>query len=131
MPVTKQILKKTPTQVAVKFVGSGGGSNTLSIVDMALADETIDTPNVYVTITGFQFSVDSLTTVRRNSSNVLVLTDGQDSWYTAQALGVAINDGPSANVDVVFGGNGTIIMTLSKTAGFAIPNRQLLKEFQK
>lgn len=131
MAVTKQILKKTPTQVAVKFVGVGGGSNSLTILDMALPDETVDTPNVYVTITGLSFTVDGLTSVNRNSANVLVLTEGQDSWYTSQALGAAINDQAAANVHISFTGNGTVIMTLSKSAGFAIPNRQLLAEYQK
>jgi hypothetical protein len=131
MAVTKYILKKTPTQVAVKFVGAGGGTSSLTIADMTLDDETVDTPNVKVNITGFSFTVDGLTTVTRNNAVVLSLTEGQDSWYTTQALGASISEQAQANVEVSFGGNGTIIMTLSKSEGFAVPDRQLLKDYER
>jgi len=131
MAVTKTILKKIPTQASVKFVGTGGGTATLALDELALADETFDAANARVTITGLLFTVEGGATISRNNEVVVSLTEGQENWYLSQGYGFTIDQGASSNLVVAMTGNGTIQLTLSKPEGYKIPDRQLLQEYQR
>jgi hypothetical protein len=117
---TVTVLKKNPSQVIASFLGTGSG--TLELADMATDYEILDAPNAQVNINAVMFSVSGTTTVKRNTTNVLTLTDGQDTLRFAAELGCSLSVGNGSNVVVDTGAaDGTVIVSLSKVAGFT-PN---------
>lgn len=129
MATTKSILKKKRQQAVVKFVADNGGSATLSMQELALADETIDFANVaaQVNINHIHFCVDNFAKVIRNGNVILVLS-GDNSFNLSQESGFVINDDNGANITVDFGtANGTVILGLTKAGGYREPDQQSLQ----
>ena len=129
MAVTKTFLKKTRLQSVISLVSVGGGNATISMNELALADETIDFANVpaQVNITHTYFATTDKVDVSRNATVVLSLV-GQDNWNFAQETGFVINDQNSDDILVDFGAaNGTCIISLHKTAGYQEPDQQSLQ----
>ena len=122
---TVTVLKKTPSQVIASFVGTGAG--TLNLADMAMPYEILDASNAQVNINMVNFSVSGTTTIKRGGAGgttVLVLTAGQDTMRLAPELGcsIATENGSNLYVDKA-AADGTVIISLSKVAGFS-PNVQ-------
>jgi hypothetical protein len=73
------------------------------------------------------FSVSATTSIKRggaSGSEVLILTAGQDTIRLAPEFGASISTGNGSNLYVTTGaGTGTVIVSLSKVAGFS-PNTQ-------
>jgi hypothetical protein len=46
------------------------------------------------------------------------------NWDFAQSMGVVDDDSTNANITVSFANDGTVIMSLSKPAGYIYPNTQ-------
>jgi hypothetical protein len=119
---TVTVLKKTPSQVIASFVGTGAG--TLNLADMATDYEILDAPNARVNINTVAFSVSGTTTINRGATTVFTLTEGQETFKLAAEIGCSIATGNSSNVIVDKGAaDGTVILSLSKVAGFS-PNVQ-------
>lgn len=117
---TVNILKKTQQHAVVAVLGTG--SDTISLADLAAPYEVVDRPNVKVNINTVMFSVTGTTTIARNGSNVLVLTDGQETFKFSAEVGFTIDTQNNANIVVNKGtADGTVILGLSKVAGYS-PN---------
>ena len=125
MPVVKTVLKKVRQQAVVKMVGDG--SSTITSVDLKLTDETVDQPNVQITIAGMMWTTpDTLPiVVSRGGSNILYL-NGNDNWSLTQMFGFSDTSNANANITVTLPANSTIFLHLSKPAGFIDPNQQIL-----
>lgn len=117
---TVNVLKKTPQHAVVSILGTGSG--TVSLNDLATSYEIVDRPNVKVNINTAMFSVTGTTTISRNGTNVLVLTDGQETFKFSAEVGFSIDTENNANIVVNKGAaDGTVILGLSKVAGY-VPN---------
>lgn len=127
MPLIKTILKKTRQHAVVELVGEGSSTIDLA-ADLKLTDETFrGYANCNVHINGVMFTVsDTLpTTITRNSSNVLVLL-GSDNWSFSQQMGFALTQNNTSNIAVTVPGmGGTVVLSLSKVAGYAEPEQQV------
>jgi hypothetical protein len=130
MPVIRTVLKKVRQQAVIKIVGdrsagTSDGTANITSLDLKLTDETIDQPNVQMTITGIMWSApDTLPIViTRNNSTVMIL-NGNDNWSTSQMFGFADTSNSSANITVIMPANSTIYLHLSKPAGFIEPDQQ-------
>jgi hypothetical protein len=125
MPITKTILKKVRQQAVVKLVGDGTANVDL-VADLKLSDETVsNVANIKVNINSVYFNADTgPILLKRNNSNVLVLF-GSDNWFFTQTSGYSDTSNNSANVVVTIpASGGTVILGLTKEAGFAEPNQQ-------
>ena len=125
MAITKTILKKVRQQAVVKLVGDGTANVDL-IADLKLSDETVsNASNVKVNINSIYFNADTgPILVKRNNSNVMVLF-GSDNWFFSQSSGFTDTSNNSANVVVTLpASGGTVILGLTKEAGFAEPEQQ-------
>ena len=127
MAITKTILKKVRQQAIISLVGDGTANIDLN-ADLALADETfLGYANANVNINSVVFSTNETTpiTVQRGGSNVLILW-GNDNWSFAQQFGVVLTQNNTANISVTIPAGGTLILGLSKTAGYREPDQQSL-----
>lgn len=133
MATTKRTLKKVRQQAVVKILASAGGSNTISLAELAYPDETFNAANANVTITGIVYASDVQLVVSRGGANVLVLPAGQDDWNFAQMYGYVLDDNSNANILIDFGatGNGSCMVIMSKKTGYTPPNRQELKDYER
>lgn len=132
MAVTTTIVKKVPRQAVVKFVSIGGGTANVDLANLAISDETFDRPNSCVTITGMFNTLASNATISRNGTNVLYLAASQqDKWDFNQSWGFVLDEQANANVSVSFGGDGSIILIMNKTAGYTFPDRQTMKDYER
>jgi hypothetical protein len=125
MPITKTILKKVRQQAVVKLVGDGTANVDL-VADLKLSDETVsNVANIKVNINSVYFNADTgPILLKRNNSNVLVLF-GSDNWFFTQTSGFSDTSNNSANVVVTIpASGGTVILGLTKEAGFAEPDQQ-------
>lgn len=119
---SKTILKKKRQQAAVQVMGTG--SATISMQELALADETFDTANIVVNISAIYYSTDGNVILSRNGNTVLQLY-GTDNWEMAQQSGFVFNQDAKSNVLVNFGSNnGTAVVVFTKQAGYIEPNQQ-------
>lgn len=126
MPVVRTVLKKVRQQAIVKLIG--GGSATITSLDLKLADETVDQPNVQMTITGMMWSaLEGLPiVVSRNGTDVMYL-NGNDNWSLTQMLGFSDTSNTNSNITVALPANAMVYMHLSKPAGFIEPDQQTKK----
>jgi hypothetical protein len=125
MPVVRTVLKKVRQQAIVKMVGSG--TSTITSLDLKLADETVDQPNVQMTITGAMWSTDnSPIIISRNGTDIMYL-NGNDNWSLTQSLGFSDTANINSNISVAMPANSTIYLHLSKPAGFIEPDQQTKK----
>lgn len=125
MPVVRTVLKKVRQQAIVKMVGSG--TSTITSLDLKLADETVDQPNVQMTITGAMWSTDnSPIIISRNGTDIMYL-NGNDNWSLTQSLGFSDTSNINSNISVAMPANSTIYLHLSKPAGFIEPDQQTKK----
>ena len=118
------ILKKTRRQAAVKVHGTG--SATISIYDLAYADQTITTANLELMITDAAFMTNTAGNVTRNGNLILVLPSGSaDTFNFTADIGVNLNEQANSNVVVNLGASeGVCILQFSKGAGYNDPDRQ-------
>lgn len=133
MAISRSIEKKVRQQAVVKWVASGGGSNTLNFNDICWNDEVCqDQPNAVVTITGMYFNNSTECNITRAGTNVLVLAANQsDKWDLTQQWGIALKENSNANIVCTFSGTGggTVILVLSKSRGF-VSNSAILQQTQ-
>lgn len=139
------ILKNTRRQAVVLAAGTGTfHCNLTSLLSTVRANsavngetlQTFDEPNAICSITDVSFTVSGTTSVVRNGTTYLVLTDGQADFGFARESGYVINPNTSqdsnADIQINFGGNtGTVILTLSKGPGFNEPDLQNLQDYQR
>mgnify|MGYP003350344583 FL=1 len=119
---SKTILKKKRQQAVVQVMGTGNA--TVSMQELALADETFDTANIVVNLSAVYFSTDGNVILSRNGNTVVQLY-GTDNWEMAQQSGFVFNQDSKSNVLVNFGSNnGTAVLVLTKQAGYIEPDQQ-------
>jgi hypothetical protein len=118
---TSRIIKNTPLQAAVKILGPG--SVTIDLQDLKTAVQDFDRGNCVVNINTIYFSANGFVNITRNSNIILKLSQETDDWMLSQASGLVIDDENGSNITVTFTGSadGTIILGLSKVAGYS-PN---------
>jgi hypothetical protein len=123
MAVTKTVLKKVRQQAVVKFIGDGVAN--INYLDLMLANDTIDLPNIQMNITGMAWSTDgNLPIVITRNSVVVQYLQGTDNWALTQAYGISDTSQNAANIFVAMPANSMIYLTISKPAGFIEPNQQ-------
>jgi hypothetical protein len=123
MAVTKTVLKKVRQQAVVKFIGDGVAN--INYLDLMLANDTIDLPNIQMNITGMAWSTDgNLPIVITRNSVVVQYLQGTDNWALTQAYGISDTSQNAANIFVTMPANSMIYLTISKPAGFIEPNQQ-------
>lgn len=126
MAVSKYILKNSYRQVAVKFVGTG--QSTLSIYEVANADQTVDAGNVLLNITDVFHETANACNVVRGGNVIFSTVQGQDIINYAQLFGLSLTENANANVVVNLGsGENTMILQFSKTRGYNETDRQTLQ----
>ena len=121
MAIVKTVLKKVRQQAVVKVLGSG--SIEITPLDLALADESVDAPNVRVNITGAAWSTSdsAVAPIVINRGGVAVMyLHGNDNWSMSQMFGFSDTANNSANITVVPPNNCTLYLTLTKEAGYVI-----------
>jgi hypothetical protein len=123
MPTVRTVLKKVRQQAVVKILGDGAA--TITSLDVALADERVDQPNVQLNITGMMWSTPGTSpiVVSRNGVNILYL-NGNDNWSMTQMFGFSDTANNSANISVALPANSLVYFHLSKPAGFIEPDQQ-------
>jgi hypothetical protein len=123
---TVRIIKNVRQQAVVKFLGPG--SATLDLASLAnlnqSANVSFDRANSKVSIQAMWSSANGFVTVSRGSNTILKVSDGPMNWDFAQSMGVVDDDSKNANFTVSFVNDGTVIMSLSKPAGYNYPNTQ-------
>lgn len=128
MPVSKTVLKKTPQTAVVKLVGAGTATIDLD-ADLKTSKETfLGYANANVNIAGICWSLggSDFLALSRNSSNTMVVYSN-DNWTFNQQYGFTDTSNNTSNIVVTFSGfGGTAFLTLSKTAGYSIPDQQSL-----
>ena len=134
MATRVDIQKITRQHAVVKAVAVTGGYANVDLGNLKYNDQTFDAANAKVDINGVYFCIDGSnhTHVYRNNNTVLLL-NGSDNWNFSSSTGFAVNDYNSANISIFFGtgtnsSNGTVILSLSKTAGYIDPDRQILQQ---
>lgn len=129
------VLKNTRRQAVVRAIGPGTHWANLSSLLFSNAngavDQTLSVPDAVCTINDIIFTVSGTTTIQRNSANVYVLTAGQEHVSFSQLHGFTINDSANANISINFGtSEGTVVLCLTKGAGFNDPDLQNLQDYQ-
>lgn len=120
----KHILKNTRRQAAVKV--SGTGTATISIYELAYADQTVTTANLELMLTDASFMTTASGNVKRGANLILVMPSGSaDTFNFTADIGVNMNEQANANVVVDLGATeGVCILQFSKGAGYNDPDRQ-------
>lgn len=125
MPVVKTIIKKVRQQAGVKLIGDG--TATITSLDLKLADETVDQPNVKITVAGALWTTPGpAPIVITRNGNVTQYFNGNDNWSMTQALGFPDTAEMAANISVAMPANSMIYLHLTKLDGFDEPNQQIL-----
>lgn len=133
MSVSKSILNVKRQQATVKFVSDGGGTSNVALTEFAKADETTDFGNVApeVNICHLYFTVDDVTKVTRNNVVILSLVN-EDNWNLSQEMGIVLSEENDSDIEIDFGtANGTVIITVTKAAGYKDPEQQSLQPWQR
>lgn len=115
---TSKIVKNVPLQAFVKIIGPG--SATLDLADLRTPVQEFDRSNAKVNINTIYFSANGFVHVFRNSNLILKLSQETDDWMLSQASGLVLDEDNGANITVTFtgGADGTLIIGLSKVAGY-------------
>lgn len=123
MAISQRTLKKVRQQAVIKFVGQG--TSNVDLANLALADETFDRDNSRVTINTVFFSnaVPEPITVIRDGEVLLELHD-TDQWALSAMHGIVEDTNASSNISVRIPANGTVILGLTKAAGYQPPDQQ-------
>lgn len=130
------VLKNTRRQAVVKAIGPGTFWANSTAILYSNADGAVDQvfsePDAEFTINDIIFSVTGTTTIQRNTANIYVLTAGQGEVSFSQYYGFTLNESANANININFGtSEGTVILCLTKGAGFIDPDRQNLEAYQR
>ncbi len=126
MATIRTILKKVGQQAVVKIVGDGQANITSA--DLAIADETIDQPNVQMNITGVMWSTPgSIPIVVSRGGTAILYLNGNDNWSMTQTMGFSDTANNNANIFVAMPANSLVYFTISKPAGFIEPDQQTKK----
>jgi len=131
------ILKKTPRQAIVSAVGTGtffcNLSSLLSSVKAnsapnGLTLQTLDVPNVELTITDIIYSTGGQALIQRNGSNVFIIGGAGDGdiGFT-EKTGFSLNQSANANISITLSAASTVILGLTKGPGFNEPDIQRLE----
>ena len=132
MGISKNILKNTRRQAAVRVVSDAINSVTVTYTDIKYADQTIpltSSGNLFWTISDIVYDVTSHANIIRNGNVVFTMSSGQASVNLSRDLGVVLDEQAHANVTVHTGsGNSSIILVFTKGAGFNDPDRQILED---
>jgi hypothetical protein len=141
-----RILKNSRRQAVVSAVGTGTfHCNLSSLLSTVKANsnvlygevlQTLDVPNAECPITDVVFTVNGNTTITRNGTTYLILTEGQADFSFSQRYGYVLNantaQDSNANIQINFGANtGSVILSLTKGPGFIEPNLQLLQDYER
>lgn len=119
----KRILKVAARQAAVAVVGTGNA--TISVYDLIHSRQTIDAPNVILTISDIAYDVGNAANIKRDGNLVFAVSAGTGEFNLTDSIGVVLDDKSSANVEVNLGAaEGTMIIQFSKGSGYNDPDRQ-------
>lgn len=120
----KFILKNTRRQAAVKITGTG--TSTISIYELAYADQSVTPAGLELTITDAAFTTTANGNVKRDGNLILVLPAGSADMLNFTAdMGVALNEKANANIVVDLGTTeGVCVLQFTKGVGYNDPNRQ-------
>lgn len=125
MPVVKTVLKKVRQQAVVKLVGDG--SAEITSLDLKLADENVDQPNVKVNLGGVMWTAPGPNPiVITRDGTVTQYLNGNDNWSMSQMFGFPDSANNSANISVALPANSMVYLHLTKADGFDEPNQQIL-----
>jgi hypothetical protein len=125
MAVVKTVLKKVRQQAAIKLIGDGSAS--ITSLDLALADEVVDQPNVQMNITGVMWTTPGpVPIIITRNGTVTQYLNGNDNWAMAQMFGISDTANNSANITIIMPANSMVYLSITKADGFNEPNQQIL-----
>ena len=125
MAVVKTGLKKVRQQAAIKLIGDGSAS--ITSLDLALADEVVDQPNVQMNITGVMWTTPGpVPIIITRNGTVTQYLNGNDNWAMAQMFGISDTANNSANITIIMPANSMVYLSITKADGFNEPNQQIL-----
>ena len=134
------ILKNSRRQAAVAAVGTGtfycNVSSLLYSNVSGIVDQTLDEPNVRLSISDIVYNTQGVTTIQRAGANVWILTAGEGDYAFTKDYGFVLNPDTSlssnANITINFGNQyGSVILGLTKGPGYNDPDLQLLADYQR
>jgi len=114
---TSKNIKNVPLQTVVKVLGPG--TATIDLASLKTPTQDFDRGNAKVNINTIYWSTNTLVTLSRNSNTILKLDAASENWVLNAASGFVIDEDNNANITLSFnGGDGTIILGLSKVSGY-------------
>ena len=131
------ILKNTRRQAVVSAVGTGTfHCNLSSLLYSNISgqiDQTLSVSNAELTISDIIYNTQGVTTIKRNGSNVWILTAGEGDYSFTKDYGFVLNpnttQSSNANVTINFENSyGSVILCFTKGVGFNDRDLQLLPE---
>lgn len=133
------ILKKTPRQAVVQAIGTGTFYCNLSSLLSSVpansthsVNQTLDTPNVQLTITDIIYSTGGQALIQRNGSNVFIIGTAADGDIGfAEKTGFALDTNANANIAITLSAASTVILGLTKGPGFNEPDLQNLQQWNR
>ena len=134
------VLKNSRRQAVVSAVGTGTFHCNLSQLLYSNTDgqidQTLSVANAVLSISDIVFNTQGVTTIKRNGSNVWILSAGEGDYSFTEDYGFVLNPNTSqfsnANVTINFENSyGSVILGFSKGPGFNDRDLQLLPEHRR
>lgn len=134
------VLKNTRRQAVVSAVGTGTFWCNLSALLYSNVngqiDQTLSVANAELTISDIIFNTQGVTTIKRNGSNVWILSAGESDFSFTKDYGFVLNPNTSqlsnANVTINFENSyGSVILGFTKGQGFNDRDLQLIPEHRR
>ena len=117
MPLLKKILKATPSEVVVKWTGSG--SDTLTLASLVSGSQTV-TGNTAATIDSLSVTSSGATTVTRNAEIAFQVNGNWD--FNMGPIGFShANENQGSDIVVNMVAVGTLVLRVRKVNGYSAP----------
>lgn len=112
MATTKHIVRKVRNEAKVLVAADGAGSVTITLAELAMADEHVASP--LVNISGVQGTAEAKITIHRDASPVFAC--GAGAWGQLDLCNLDLNN--ETDIVVAFAGSGSLVLTLNKVSGY-------------
>jgi hypothetical protein len=116
MPLLKKIIKNSPSEVIVKWTGSG--TDTLTLASLTSEGQTLTGVLVpAANIVGVSLNASGASTITRNGEVALQMNDTFD-FQSDGVIQAVLNENSGSSVVVTLASLGTLIMRLKKSQGY-------------
>jgi hypothetical protein len=122
MAATVSVLKLTQVHGVVKVRGTGAGTIALATT-LKKSSESVSAPIVHIKSLYYSLASGASATIVRNSQTLWTLNDQGSGWL--DFAGWSDNEESTSNIVVTFtGGDGTVVLELTKVAGYGPQQHQ-------